>query len=94
MKQFINEVYCSEEPKNMEIYCKMLVSTMTRSYVILLYLKRRTPQAFATWCRNRVKFLNEKSDVVKGIRVRDLYVMEEIIIWESLKSLVAALPGG
>lgn len=41
--------------------------------------ERRTAQAFATWCRNnRIKFLNKKGNVVKGIRVRDLYVMEEI----------------
>jgi hypothetical protein len=42
-------------------------------------LEKRTPQPFASWCRNnRLKFLNKKDTVVKGVRERELYIMEEI----------------
>ncbi|KAG0980959.1 hypothetical protein G6F29_007434 [Rhizopus arrhizus] len=55
--------------------------------------ERRTAQAFATWCKNnRIKFLNKKGNVVKGIRVRDLYVMEEIYYDNLICSISKYLP--
>ncbi|KAG2228722.1 hypothetical protein INT48_007455, partial [Thamnidium elegans] len=96
MKRFINEVYCCEELKNAEIYCKLSVSTKNIYDTIMQYstiFERRTAQSFANWCRNnRIKFLNKKSNVIKGTRVRELYIMEEIYYDNLICSISKYLP--
>lgn len=80
--QFIKVVYCYDEPKNLEIYSKQTVSTKDIYETISQYtavFEKRTPQSFATWCKNkRLPFLNGNEIRKDGIRSRELYIMEDI----------------
>lgn len=87
--QFINEVYRYDEPKNLEIYHKRPISTKDVYNTIKIYsivFKKRTSQSFAAWCKNRrLPFLNGKEIRRDGIRLRELYTMEDAYYGNSEK---------
>lgn len=96
MKQFINEIYLCEQPSNVDIFCKLTVSTKDIYDMVTKYssiFERRTPQSFAAWCRNnRMKFMNKKDHSVNGKRVRELYVLDEVYHDNLIESIIKYLP--
>lgn len=87
--QFINEVYCYDEPKNLEIYHKRPISTKDVYNTIKIYsivFEKRTSQSFAAWRKNRrLPFLNGREIRRDGIRLRELYTMEDAYYGNSEK---------
>lgn len=56
VKQFMNKVYCSSQPKNDEIYSKGIVTTkeiygLVKTYTTIF--REKTTRSFATWCRKK-----------------------------------------
>jgi uncharacterized lipoprotein YajG len=80
--QFINEVYCDEDPNNLEVYDKRLLSTKSIFDTVTEHTSvsdKRTAQSFARWCsNNRLSFLKAEENRKGTTRKRELYVMDDI----------------
>ncbi|RCH83826.1 hypothetical protein CU098_004968, partial [Rhizopus stolonifer] len=55
--------------------------------------EKRTSQSFAAWCKNRrLPFLNGKEIRRDGIRLRELYTMEDAYYDDLIESICSYLP--
>lgn len=80
--QFINNIYCAEDPKNHEVYEMRLVTTQEIFDTVNKYttiFANRTFLAFARWCSiKRMLFLQAKESRNALNRRREVCFMNDI----------------